>query len=40
MNNNECNFLDIDGVLNHENQYKWLYNTDEPTPLQRTYPYS
>ena len=33
-------FLDIDGVLNHENHYKWLMETDEPTPLQRVYPYS
>ena len=33
-------FLDIDGVLNHEEHYKWLHNTDEPTPLQRTYPYT
>lgn len=33
-------FLDIDGVLNHENHYKWLMETDEPTPLQRFYPYS
>ena len=33
-------FLDIDGVLNHENHYNWLYNTDEPTPLQREHPYS
>lgn len=33
-------FLDIDGVLNHEQHYKWLMETDEPTPLQRTYPYT
>jgi hypothetical protein len=33
-------FLDIDGVLNHEQHYKWLMETDEPTLLQRTYPYS
>lgn len=33
-------FLDIDGVLNHEQHYKWLMETDEPTTLQRTYPYS
>lgn len=33
-------FLDIDGVLNHEKHYKWLMETDEPTPLQRVYPYS
>lgn len=33
-------FLDIDGVLNHEQHYKWLTLTDEPTLLQRTYPYS
>lgn len=33
-------FLDIDGVLNHEQHYKWLMETDEPTPLQRVYPYS
>ncbi len=33
-------FLDIDGVLNHENHYKWLMETDEPTPLQQVYPYS
>lgn len=33
-------FLDIDGVLNHENHYKWLTETDEPTPLQRVHPYS
>ena len=33
-------FLDIDGVLNHEQHYKWLMETDEPTPMQRTYPYT
>ena len=33
-------FLDIDGVLNHEQHYKWLMETDEPTPLQSVYPYS
>ena len=33
-------FLDIDGVLNHEQHYKWLIETDEPTPIQRTYPYT
>ena len=33
-------FLDIDGVLNHEQHYKWLIETDEPTPMQRTYPYT
>lgn len=33
-------FLDIDGVLNHEKHYKWLMETDEPTPLQQVYPYS
>ena len=33
-------FLDIDGVLNHEKHYKWLMETDEPTSLQRVYPYS
>lgn len=33
-------FLDIDGVLNHEQHYKWLMETDEPTELQRVYPYS
>ena len=33
-------FLDIDGVLNHEQHYKWLMETDEPTPLQEVYPYS
>lgn len=33
-------FLDIDGVLNHEQHYKWLMETDEPTPMQRVYPYS
>lgn len=33
-------FLDIDGVLNHEKHYEWLMTTDEPTPLQRVYPYS
>ena len=33
-------FLDIDGVLNHEKHYKWLIETDEPTPLQQVYPYS
>ena len=33
-------FLDIDGVLNHEKHYRWLMETDEPTPLQRVYPYS
>lgn len=33
-------FFDIDSVLNYENHYKWLMETDEPTPLQRVYPYS
>lgn len=33
-------FLDIDGVLNHEKHYEWLLGTDEPTLLQRVYPYS
>lgn len=33
-------FLDIDGVLNHEQHYKWLMETNEPTPMQRTYPYA
>ena len=33
-------FLDIDGVFNHEKHYKWLIETDEPTPLQQVYPYS
>lgn len=33
-------FLDIDGVLNHQKHYEWLMTTDEPTPLQRVYPYS
>lgn len=33
-------FLDIDGVLNHEQHYKWLMETNEPTPLQEVYPYS
>lgn len=33
-------FLDIDGVLNHQKHYEWLIETDEPTPLQRTYPYT
>ena len=33
-------FLDIDGVLNHEQHYKWLMETDEPTLMQRTYPYT
>lgn len=33
-------FLDIDGVLNHQKHYEWLLTTDEPTPLQRTYPYT
>lgn len=33
-------FLDIDGVLNHQSHYEWLMTTDEPTLLQRTYPYT
>jgi hypothetical protein len=33
-------FLDIDGVLNHQKHYEWLIETDEPTPMQRTYPYT
>ena len=33
-------FLNIDGVLNHEQHYKWLMETNEPTPMQRTYPYT
>lgn len=33
-------FLDIDGVLNHQKHYEWLLLTDEPTPMQRTYPYT
>lgn len=33
-------FLDIDGVLNHQKHYEWLINTNEPTPMQRTYPYT
>lgn len=33
-------FLDIDGVLNHESHYKWLMETDEPTPQQQVFPYS
>lgn len=33
-------FLDIDGVLNHQKHYEWLMTTNEPTPMQRTYPYT
>ena len=33
-------FLDIDGVLNHQSHYEWLMTTDEPTLMQRTYPYT
>lgn len=33
-------FLDIDGVLNHQKHYEWLMTTNEPTPMQRVYPYS
>jgi hypothetical protein len=33
-------FLDIDGVLNHQKHYEWLIETDEPTHMQRTYPYT
>ena len=33
-------FLDIDGVLNHQKHYEWLMTTNEPTLMQRVYPYS
>ena len=33
-------FLEIDGVLNHENHYKWLMETNEQSQLQLVYPYS
>ena len=33
-------FLDIDGVLNHEQHYKWLHESGEATPLQSQYPWS
>lgn len=33
-------FLDIDGVLNHEEHFRWLHESGEATPLQSQYPWS